>query len=138
VLNLDSDSGKRETREIFKTVFGDSNLGNLRLKTVNVKVVSPQIARMKRWRMLANSSTNADEVSFRRDRWHVRPLKCNMTVNSKGGLKHEAHLRKVCASNAHQRQLQADKTTAVVLHPPSSPDLGPYNFFSFPRIKPKL
>lgn len=136
-----------ETQGIFKTAFGDhaigrtysfldSNLGNLRLKTVSVQV-SPQIARMKGWRMLANS-TNADEVPFRRGRWHVRPLKWNMPVNSKGGLKHEAHLREVCASNAHQRQLPADKTTAVVLHPFSSPDLTPYNFFSSPRIKPKL
>jgi len=51
---------------------------------------------------------------------------------------HEAHLRKACASNAHQRQPPAHITTAVVLHPPSWPDLTPYNFFSFPRIKPKL
>jgi hypothetical protein len=55
--------------------FLDPNLGNLRLENISVQVVSPQIARMKRWRMLANSSTNADEVPYRRDRWHVWPLK---------------------------------------------------------------
>lgn len=118
--------------------FLDSNLGNLRPKTVSVQVVSPQVSRMKRWRMLANSSTNADEVPFRRGRWQVRPLKWNMPVNSKRGLEHEAHLREVCASNAHQRQLPDNITTAVVLHLPSSPYLIPYNFFSSPRIKPKV
>jgi hypothetical protein len=112
--------------------FLDSNLARLRLKILSVQVVPPQVTRMKHGESSRTLQRAPTKHHFG-DRWQVRPLAWNTPAISKGRL--VAHLREVCASTAHRHTVSvlADKTTAVVLHPPYLPDLTPYNMFSLKR-----